>query len=280
MTPPFGSYFNNLLTQGTVPPWQSYASGIQNTQNIWGSSFAAPQVTSPIFNNANNYGNVDNFTSAYNTSGGFSDALMQAIQQIGGLPQALSVPSPIDPNTEAGKDAKSNIEALNSLGYYALVTQNPQLWDLYIKSIQGTNLEAEKIKAKQSNISGYDAEKGMLLKQAGEERLKEKGSTKGYCARGVNDVLQSVGIKISRGDAYQQADKLENNKNFKKIEGLKSSDLKNLPAGAIVVWRKTEKSPYGHISIATGDGKEISDHKQKQITSLRGDTQFQVFIPV
>ncbi len=169
---------------------------------------------------------------------------------------------------------------LNSLGYYALVTQNPQLWDLYLKSIQGTNLEAEKTKAKQSNISGYDAEKGMLLKQAAEERLKEKGSTKGYCARGVNDVLQSVGIKISRGDAYQQADKLENNKNFKKIEGLKSSDLKNLPAGAIVVWRKTEKSPYGHISIATGDGKEISDHKQKQITSLRGDTQFQVFIPV
>ncbi|MCA9552485.1 MAG: single-stranded DNA-binding protein [Myxococcales bacterium] len=47
----------------------------------------------------------------------------------------------------------------------------------------------------------------------------------------------------------------------------------------IVVWGKTAASPHGHISVALGDGREASDHIQSQITSLRGATNYRVFIP-
>jgi hypothetical protein len=280
-----GSYYNNILNSDTIPTWPAIgagSSGVSNNIALFGAN-----ASNPILAKSNNFnfGNTtgaqgDSFYTTQANSGGLSEALLAAIQQTGGLPEGLSVPSPINPNTQAGKDATGNVESFNALGYYALVSQNPKLWNLYLQSLQSTDVDAENKRAASSHIGGYNAEKGILLKQAAEQRLKTKGSTVGKCARGVNDVLQSLGINISRGDAYQQADKLANNSNFKQIKGVKASDLKNLPAGAIVVWNKTSKSPYGHISIATGDGYEISDHKQKQITSLRGDENCTVFIPV
>ena len=57
------------------------------------------------------------------------------------------------------------------------------------------------------------------------------------------------------------------------------SQLSELPPGAVVVWRKTNKSPHGHISIALGNEKEASDHVSNQIISLRGDNGYRVFMP-
>ena len=56
--------------------------------------------------------------------------------------------------------------------------------------------------------------------------------------------------------------------------------MPSLPAGSIVVWGKTDKSPNGHISISSGDGKEYSDHVEVQRTNLRGYTNFRVFMPL
>ena len=55
------------------------------------------------------------------------------------------------------------------------------------------------------------------------------------------------------------------------------SDLPKLPAGAIVVWDKGNGHEHGHISIATGDGKEASDLMRNQITNY--GTSFRVFMP-
>ena len=74
------------------------------------------------------------------------------------------------------------------------------------------------------------------------------------------------------------ADQLKNSGKYTE-HSVAASQLPSLPAGAIVVWRKTAASPHGHISVALGNGKEASDHIANQMTSLRGDTGFRVFMP-
>ena len=66
-----------------------------------------------------------------------------------------------------------------------------------------------------------------------------------------------------------------------------ASNLKDLPAGAIVCWENTANSggggrQYGHVTVADGHGGEISDHYQQNIyTSVGGRSdQYRIFIPV
>ena len=206
----------------------------------------------------------DNFATKNST--GLCPELLQAIQ-------AMNYQIP-----EASKsaDGSSSENFYNAYALYRIINKNPQLWELYLKNSEAGTIENANGQAQKSNIQGYDAKKGVLLKNSAEELLKKRGSTVGHCAKSVNDVL---GDQISRGDAYLQADKLAKNKDFREVR-VDANNLGNLPPGAIVVWGKTSKSPYGHISIATGDGQEISDHKSKQLTNLRGDTECRVFIPV
>ena len=74
------------------------------------------------------------------------------------------------------------------------------------------------------------------------------------------------------------ADQLARHSGFKEVS-VSGSALRKLPAGAIVVWGKTARSPHGHISIALGDGREASDHIDIQRLSLRGDSRPRVFLP-
>ena len=50
------------------------------------------------------------------------------------------------------------------------------------------------------------------------------------------------------------ADQLAARPEFKEVN-VSTEELSELPAGAIVVWGKTDVSPDGHISIALGDGE-------------------------
>lgn len=232
----------------------------------------------------------DNFSPQ--TTTGFSPELLQAIKALGfRLPQNSQEP---------------NEQLNNTLAIFSLISSHPELMEIFIKTLapgvmtsaskqntgflklymdslqSGTTRTPEETEALQGNIKniqGYNAKKGLLLKQSAEEYLKKRGSTVGKCARGVNDILNGLGVDISRGNAAGQANKLAKRSDFKEIS-VDSSNLASLPPGAIVVWRATGASPYGHISIATGDGKEISDHQAKQMTALRGDTKCRVFIPV
>ena len=127
----------------------------------------------------------------------------------------------------------------------------------------------------------YNPELGGQLAQVA-ERTASNRNTHGYCAGGVNDSLEAMGI-VEPGEtrvvsAYQEAEVLDDNPKFKSV-AVDRGDLRNLPAGCIVVWDRTSNNEHGHISISLGDGMEASDHVQKQIVYNDG-IAYRVFVPV
>jgi predicted chitinase len=116
--------------------------------------------------------------------------------------------------------------------------------------------------------------------------VAERMNTVGYCAKGVGDALQRMGIN-QRGHAYQHAEMFARRSDFKEVN-VGREDLRSLPPGAVVVWGRSDAKPYGHIAVSLGNGLEASDHVQRMVTSGsygtdfgRGATgrQFRVFIP-
>ena len=105
----------------------------------------------------------------------------------------------------------------------------------------------------------------------------------GWCATGVHRaVLDAFGISMGGNgcDWDTNMDKLVEMGYFEDATDQFTSpdQLVNLPAGAVVVWENNESHPYGHVSIATGDGHECSDHYQNQIT--RYGTPYHVYFIV
>lgn len=99
----------------------------------------------------------------------------------------------------------------------------------------------------------------------------------GHCYRNVSQDLEQIGISTTGEGAWEAADQLAGNDKVQELKGINKDQLPELPAGAIVVWDKGEGHPYGHISIATGDGQEASDVMRDQITEY--GTSFRVFMP-
>ena len=115
--------------------------------------------------------------------------------------------------------------------------------------------------------AGYDEEKGHRLTQAAKKRAKE-GNWTGYCARHVRLSFEETGLASGEGNrhAYQYANTLSHNKNFREISvaNLSKEDLKELSKydGIVYVYdRKVAKySPKsGHIEISLGNGTNGSD---------------------
>lgn len=99
----------------------------------------------------------------------------------------------------------------------------------------------------------------------------------GYCYRGVKHHLRRVGVNLTGGSAYQAADQLAQRPDkFREVQ-VSRDQLRSLPPGAVVVWNRSRGRPHGHISIATGDGREASDKIRNQITNRRAT--YRVFIP-
>ena len=104
-------------------------------------------------------------------------------------------------------------------------------------------------------------------------------NTVGYCYGGVKDSLRDTGLtdgRLSGSAAFQADDILKNQENFRKID-VSKSDLKNLPAGCVIVWQPSQGHQYGHILVTLGDGREASDHVQNISTR---NTDFSVFVPI
>lgn len=113
---------------------------------------------------------------------------------------------------------------------------------------------------------------------AAESVANSMGST-GWCYKGVATALAREGVTVTGGSAYMAADQLAGMPDKFQEVSVSPDQLDDLPRGAVVVWGKTGASPHGHISVALGDGREASDHVQNQITSLRGASNYRVFIP-
>lgn len=85
------------------------------------------------------------------------------------------------------------------------------------------------------------------------------------------------------GSAYEVADKLAACSNFKEVQVAKC-DLKNLPAGAVLVRDPSAGHEHGHITVmlgqkdASGNALCASDHPEKLIEN--STVGYRVFIPV
>lgn len=111
---------------------------------------------------------------------------------------------------------------------------------------------------------------------------KSKDSDRYLCSMGVRQTLEQAGLAngFRAASAYQGADLLRNNKNFKEID-VDKGDLKSLPAGCVIVWdpyydSKGKSHEDGHIATTLGNGMEASDRVNEM--SLR-NSKYSVFIP-
>lgn len=115
-------------------------------------------------------------------------------------------------------------------------------------------------------------------------RNASQTNSRHQCLKGVRQSLNQKGLVDGNmgGSAYQAASVLEHNKNFKEVN-VSREDLKNLPAGCVIVWDRnyvgTKSSDlHGHIAVTLGDGREASDHVAGRTYLL--NSRHRVFVPV
>lgn len=124
----------------------------------------------------------------------------------------------------------------------------------------------------------YSSEKGEKLAKA--IKNNAVGFT-GYCSRYVSNALASSGLGNERASsAHLMDDKLRSNKNFKEVTINSQEDLKNLPAGCVVVYEAGAggyNAKHGHIEVTLGDGTAGSDGITR---NMRYAKNMSVFVPV
>ncbi|MGE0492485.1 MAG: hypothetical protein AB7S38_24940 [Vulcanimicrobiota bacterium] len=98
----------------------------------------------------------------------------------------------------------------------------------------------------------------------------------GWCYKYVSEALGRHGVTATGASAYMAADQLAESSKFKEAK-VNPADFPKLPPGAVVVWDRGAGHEHGHISIATGDGREASDVMRDQITNY--GTKARVFLP-
>ena len=124
---------------------------------------------------------------------------------------------------------------------------------------------------------GYDPVAGQRLADDAEREARSRG-TVGSCYNAVADVIDRQSGKFLTGrHAYMAADQLAARKDL--FREVPAQDLSRLPAGAVVVWGQGN-SESGHISIALGDGREASDHVDRQMQRHYGGASARVFLPI
>lgn len=103
-------------------------------------------------------------------------------------------------------------------------------------------------------------------------------------ARGGQDLdrvalaLEEAGLGTLQGrQPWQAAGQLAENPRFREVGGLAPAQLRDLPAGQVVVWDRSQGDPRGHIAVTTGDGREASDRVRPLMTGYGSD--YRVFSP-
>lgn len=128
--------------------------------------------------------------------------------------------------------------------------------------------------------TGASSSMGMSIAEAAKSSAGTMQSI-GKCYRGVKKALARVGLaNLSGASAYMAAEQLSKNNAFTEVDVSPAEKLTKLPAGAVVVWEATKTKPHGHVSIALGDGREASDHIQRQMTKRPDNARYRVFMPV
>ena len=148
--------------------------------------------------------------------------------------------------------------------------------DIYDSCSLDNTSQPEEENVQQSTWSnGYNSYKGNQIADEAYYEASRRG-TVGWCYNAVADAVERVTGRFLWGShAYQAAEQFANNHNFYEVY---SYNLRDLPAGAVVVWGKGS-SRSGHISVALGNGQEASDHIATQMTYHYGGAPSRVFYP-
>ena len=122
---------------------------------------------------------------------------------------------------------------------------------------------------------GYNSSAGARLSNYA---LNNSVGFTGYCAKYVKNAIAATGLgSYVNGDAWEMTSILRRNRNFREISP-RGIDVNNLPAGCIVIYDRNTNGfgQYGHVEIATGDGRGVSDG----ITRRLKRNPSAIFIPV
>lgn len=122
---------------------------------------------------------------------------------------------------------------------------------------------------------GY-GERILLATREAADSYTEKKSER-LCYRYVKQGLFSaLGLSLTGVSAYQAGNQLARSPYFQE-KVVKPSELKTLPQGSVVVWNRSKRHPHGHISVADGQGREVSDRVRSQLSNY--GTSVRVFVP-
>ena len=112
---------------------------------------------------------------------------------------------------------------------------------------------------------------------------KALGKSNKDCALYVSDAFENTDNSIGGGHAFEKKSELEKrNQDFTKIEISSSKELTQLPAGSVVVYDKGVcgyHDEFGHVFIATGNGKGVSDFIQNNLHYPDNGKGISVYIP-
>lgn len=192
--------------------------------------------------------------------GPLTEAALKSFQKAGGVPTSgkLDNPSLSSLETNLQKDVKDRPQLEN---YYTPEVARQSLAQI---SRNDTPFSEEEMKGA--------SPAAQALAAAGRQSAAQMQSV-GYCARGVANALQSLGLKFDRkASAADYKQVLDNSPQFVKVDvsQLRSPyNAQNLPVGAVSVYGRSPGHQHGHISIAQGNGMESSDHIQRHVNPAR-----------
>lgn len=147
-------------------------------------------------------------------------------------------------------------------------------------SVETLNKEETSKKTSRTTINGieYNAQKGQALADRILAGLPEYRNYP-LCAKFVKEAIRDVGLgPYINGNGEYCKYILRANPNFKETK-VKGEDLKNLPAGCIIVYDKYDAGygKNGHVEITLGDGRACSDVITEEIEPSK---HAYVFVPV
>lgn len=207
--------------------------------------------------------------------------LTESLNASSGFAKGVADSSSVEKMKENITNFDSKISEIKSNAQKEVAAKQSEIQELQVKL---KNAEAAEERTNFLKDNTYKAGLGLTGEELAEIARTTGGAegTTGWCLKGVNDTLEKAyGFRLSYNSAYQALGEMQNKEGFEDVTDKYTTDddLRNLPAGAMVIWENGNGHQHGHISIALGNGQEASDHIQNQTTTRYG-TKFHVFMPV
>ena len=194
------------------------------------------------------------------------------------LAMAGMVPAKVTTTTIATPAAPAVTSGLNT-GYHRTEAKVKKIDWSKLNPFQKKKVKvSDKNKLPELNQVGYNQKKGMELAQDALSHANSKST--GFCARSVKESIARTGLgDYESGHAYQCADILSRNPNFKEVK-VAAKDVDKLPAGCVIVYPQGDSGysdQYGHVEISLGNGKAASDFVNRNV---KDSANARVFVPV